>query len=117
MNNAATTITKKIIDYTAEDISTIMGTNFESVYHLTQLAHPLLKESGQGSIVSISSIAGLKALPVFSVYAASKGIFHFLHIPYLWLIWIELAIDAFERMTYRDINNFTQEPWINSPKT
>ncbi|KAG5009842.1 hypothetical protein JHK87_018357 [Glycine soja] len=50
-----------------------MGTNFESVYHLTQLAHPLLKESGQGSIVSISSIAGLKALPVFSVYAASKG--------------------------------------------
>ncbi|KAG5106479.1 hypothetical protein JHK82_043449 [Glycine max] len=73
VNNAATTITKKIIDYTAEDISTIMGTNFESVYHLTQLAHPLLKESGQGSIVSISSIAGLKALPVFSVYAASKG--------------------------------------------
>lgn len=73
VNNAATIITKKIIDYSAEDISTIMGTNFESIYHLCQLAHPLLKESGYGNIVFISSVAGLKALPVFSVYAASKG--------------------------------------------
>ena len=73
VNNAATNITKKITDYTAEDISAIMGTNFESVYHLCQVAHPLLKDSGNGSIVFISSVAGLKALPVFSVYAASKG--------------------------------------------
>ncbi|KAK7395249.1 hypothetical protein VNO78_15799 [Psophocarpus tetragonolobus] len=73
VNNAATSITKKIIDYTADDISTIMATNFESVYHLTQLAYPLLKKSGNGSIVFISSIAGSRALPVFSVYAASKG--------------------------------------------
>ncbi|XP_029128393.1 tropinone reductase homolog At5g06060 isoform X2 [Cajanus cajan] len=58
VNNAATNITKEIVDYSAEDVSTIMGTNFESVYHLSQLAHPLLKESGYGSIVFISSIAG-----------------------------------------------------------
>ena len=68
MNKAATSITKKIIhySYTAEDISTIMGTNFESVYHLTQLVHLLLKEFGQGRIIFISSIAGLKALPIYS---------------------------------------------------
>ncbi|XP_061360921.1 tropinone reductase homolog isoform X2 [Gastrolobium bilobum] len=73
VNNAATAITKKIIDFTAEDISTIMGTNFESSYHLCQLAYPLLKASGYGNIVLVSSIAGLKAIPLLSVYAASKG--------------------------------------------
>jgi len=52
-----------------------MGTNFESSFHLCQLAHPLLKASGYGSIVFISSISGLKALPYISAYASSKGIF------------------------------------------
>ncbi|CAJ1800774.1 unnamed protein product [Sphenostylis stenocarpa] len=73
INNAATTTPKSLIDYTAEDVSTIMGTNFESSYYLCQLAHPLLKASGHGSIVFISSIAGLKALPFSSIYASSKG--------------------------------------------
>ncbi|XP_068485304.1 tropinone reductase 1-like [Phaseolus vulgaris] len=50
-----------------------MSTNFESSYHMCQLAHPFLKQSGYGSIVLISSIAGVKAVPVVSVYAASKG--------------------------------------------
>ncbi|RDX93378.1 Tropinone reductase-like, partial [Mucuna pruriens] len=58
INNAGTATPKKHIDYTAEDVSTIMGTNFESSYHLSQLAYPLLKASGYGSIVFISSIAG-----------------------------------------------------------
>ncbi|XP_047176874.1 tropinone reductase homolog At5g06060-like [Vigna umbellata] len=73
VNNAAVEITKNIVDYTAEDVSTIMATNFESAFHLTQLAHPLLKQSGYGSIVFISSIAGAKAIPGLSAYAAAKG--------------------------------------------
>jgi len=48
-----------------------------SGYHLCQLAHPLLKQSGYGSIVFTSSIAGLKAIPTLSVYAATKGTFPF----------------------------------------
>ncbi|PON90818.1 Short-chain dehydrogenase/reductase [Trema orientale] len=50
-----------------------MGTNFESAYHICQLAHPLLKASANGSIVFNSSVAGLMALPYNSIYAASKG--------------------------------------------
>ncbi|WVZ07097.1 hypothetical protein V8G54_020443 [Vigna mungo] len=73
VNNAAIEITKNIVDYTVEDVSTIMATNFESVFHLTQLAHPLLKQSGCGSIVFISSIAGAKAIPGLSAYAAAKA--------------------------------------------
>jgi len=67
-------LTKDILDHTAEDVSTIMAINFESVFHLTQLAHPLLKQSGYGSIVFISSIAGAKAIPSLSTYSAAKGI-------------------------------------------
>ncbi|KAK7292918.1 hypothetical protein RJT34_15776 [Clitoria ternatea] len=73
VNNAGICICKNMGDYTAEDIATTMGTNFESGYHLSQLAYPLLKASGYGSIVFISSISGLKALPLCSAYAASKG--------------------------------------------
>ncbi|XP_027350343.1 tropinone reductase homolog [Abrus precatorius] len=73
VNNAATTIPKNIVDYTEEDFTTTMGTNFESSYHLCQLAYPLLKASKYGSIVFVSSISSLKALPLCSVYAASKG--------------------------------------------
>ncbi|RYQ92135.1 hypothetical protein Ahy_B09g098284 [Arachis hypogaea] len=50
-----------------------MSTNFESAYHLCQLSYPLLKASGYGSIVFVSSIAGLKALPYSSIYASTKG--------------------------------------------
>ncbi|KAL6336675.1 hypothetical protein AAG906_035989 [Vitis piasezkii] len=73
VNNAGTIILKEATECTAEDFSTIMGTNFESAYHLCQLGHPLLKASGNGSIVLISSISGLLALPASSIYAASKG--------------------------------------------
>ncbi|KAK7373782.1 hypothetical protein VNO80_07202 [Phaseolus coccineus] len=74
VNNAGIDLSKQIIDHTAEDVSTVMATNFESAFHLTQLAHPLLKESGSGNIVFISSITGVKAvIPLLSAYSASKG--------------------------------------------
>ncbi|XP_030938493.1 tropinone reductase homolog At5g06060-like isoform X1 [Quercus lobata] len=73
INNVGTNIWKPTVDYTAEEFSTVMTTNLESAYHLCQLAHPLLKASGVGSIVCISSIAGVVALNVGSIYGASKG--------------------------------------------
>ncbi|KAI7736109.1 hypothetical protein M8C21_011826, partial [Ambrosia artemisiifolia] len=59
--------------YTLEDCASIMRTNVESPYHLTQLAYPLLKASGNASIVFISSVAGVTGLPSISIYAASKA--------------------------------------------
>ncbi|BAT84505.1 Tropinone reductase-like protein [Vigna angularis] len=73
INNAGTATTKSHLDHTAEDVAVIMGTNFEACFHLCQLAHPLLKASGYGNIVFISSISGLKAFPLCTAYAASKG--------------------------------------------
>ncbi|KAA8549319.1 hypothetical protein F0562_001003 [Nyssa sinensis] len=73
VNNAGTVIWKPTVEITAEEFSTIMSTNFESAYHLSQLAHPLLKAQGGGSIVFMSSVAGLMSVNYISVYAATKG--------------------------------------------
>ncbi|KAL9257052.1 Tropinone reductase-like protein [Drosera capensis] len=50
-----------------------MTTNFESDYHFSQLAHPLLNASGQGNIIFISSIAAEVGFNVGSVYSSSKA--------------------------------------------
>ncbi|KAM7264991.1 hypothetical protein ACFE04_002674 [Oxalis oulophora] len=73
VNNAGECILKPCTEYTQEDYSSVMSTNVEGPYHLCQLAHPLLKASGNGSIVFISSVAGSISIPLLSVYAASKG--------------------------------------------
>ncbi|KAJ4704617.1 Tropinone reductase-like [Melia azedarach] len=73
VNNVGMAIHKVAVEFTAEDISTIMVTNFESAYHLCQLAHPFLRASGNGSIIFNSSILSAIALSLSSIYAASKG--------------------------------------------
>ncbi|CAH9104172.1 unnamed protein product [Cuscuta epithymum] len=73
INNVGTNIRKPTAEYTSEDYSHIMATNLESSYHLTQLAYPLLKASAVGSIVFISSVAGLEHISSGSIYGASKG--------------------------------------------
>ncbi|XP_062172169.1 tropinone reductase homolog At2g29260, chloroplastic-like isoform X4 [Alnus glutinosa] len=73
INNVGTNDWKPTVDYTAEEFFTFMTTNFESMYHLCQLAHPLLKASGVASIIFISSVAGVVSLNLGSIYGASKG--------------------------------------------
>ncbi|XP_058003075.1 noroxomaritidine/norcraugsodine reductase isoform X2 [Hevea brasiliensis] len=72
VNNAAKGMPKAAVEYTAEDISRIMSTNFESVFHFCQLSYPLFKASGYGRIVNISSNSSVVAIPSVSVYEASK---------------------------------------------
>ncbi|TKY47465.1 Tropinone reductase-like [Spatholobus suberectus] len=73
VNNVGVNYRKPTIEYTAEDYAQIMAVNLDSAYHLCQLAYPLLKASGMGSIVFISSIAGVVSLGTGSVYAACKA--------------------------------------------
>ena len=69
-----TNMPKQAIECTAEDFSFLMCTNLESAYHMCQLAYPLLKASGAGSIVFVSSVAGVVGLTLgVSIYAAAKG--------------------------------------------
>ncbi|KAL3579120.1 hypothetical protein D5086_020624 [Populus alba] len=73
VNNVGKVIRKSTTVYSAEEYSKVMATNFDSAYHLSQIAHPLLKASGAGSIVFISSVADLMHLGTGSIYGASKG--------------------------------------------
>lgn len=73
VNNAASTILKHANQTTESDYSAMLINNLELPYHLSQLAHPLLKASTSGNIVFISSIAGVTSLPAVSIYGAAKG--------------------------------------------
>ncbi|AEC08242.1 putative oxidoreductase [Arabidopsis thaliana] len=73
VNNVGTCIVKPTLQHTAEDFSFTMATNLESAFHLSQLAHPLLKASGSGSIVLISSVSGVVHVNGASIYGVSKG--------------------------------------------
>ncbi|KAJ0027446.1 hypothetical protein Pint_35362 [Pistacia integerrima] len=73
VNNAGMGMFKEAKECTAEDFSTLMTTNFESAFHLSQLAYPLLKASKYGSIVFNSSVAGVISVPLCSIYSSTKG--------------------------------------------
>ncbi|KAM0999388.1 hypothetical protein ACFX13_006261 [Malus domestica] len=74
INNVGTSESKPTVDCTAEDYAFVTTTNLESAYNLSQFAHPLLKASGAGNIVFVSSIAGVVSVAgIGSVYAATKG--------------------------------------------
>ncbi|XP_022729961.1 tropinone reductase homolog At2g29290-like isoform X2 [Durio zibethinus] len=73
INNVGTTFSKPTSEVTNEDFSFLMGTNFESAYNFCQLAYPLLKASGAGNIVFLSSVAGVVSVNIGSVYGATKG--------------------------------------------
>ncbi|KAI9194973.1 hypothetical protein LWI28_010520 [Acer negundo] len=73
INKAGAVVPKPTVEFNDEDFSFLMAINFESAFHLSQLAHPLLKASGAGSIVFMSSVAGVVSVSVGFIYGATKG--------------------------------------------
>jgi len=74
VNNAGILIRKNIEDTTEEDWDRIMGINVKGVFLGTKHAIPAMRSSGGGSIINISSTAGLVGSPDGSPsYTATKG--------------------------------------------
>ena len=74
VNNAGILIRKSIEDTTEEEWDRIMGVNVKGVFWGTKHAIPAMRNSGGGSIVNISSTAGLVGSPEGSAsYTATKG--------------------------------------------
>ncbi|XP_058762647.1 tropinone reductase homolog At5g06060-like [Vicia villosa] len=73
VNNVGTNIYKQTLDITEQDFSFLLNTNLESAFHISQLAHPLLKASQSASIVFISSVGGVASLNVGTIYSAAKA--------------------------------------------
>jgi len=75
INNAAITITRvSIEDRTAAEWDQVMAVNAKGVFLGTKYAIPAMRRAGGGSIVNISSVAGIgQSLHQEPAYAASKG--------------------------------------------
>ena len=57
----------------ADDFHRIYGVNVIGPYQMTRAVTPAMKQQGKGSVVNVSSIAGLTGLGSSIAYAASKG--------------------------------------------
>lgn len=73
-NNAGIAILRAIADFTDAEWIRQNDVNLNSVYYGTQRAVKLMREVGQGgSIINISSVAGLIGVQGCAAYAAAKG--------------------------------------------
>jgi len=73
INNAAVESPKREIDTSEEEYDRMMEVNVKGVFFASKFAVMLMKKSGGGSIVNISSGYGIIGSTGFAAYHASKG--------------------------------------------
>lgn len=74
VNNAGIAVLKMLDALTAADLHRLVDVNLASVFFGTQRAVREMRRVGRGgSIINLSSVAGLVGVPGCSAYAASKG--------------------------------------------
>lgn len=61
------------VDLEPEDWTTVMRLNFSSVVHLCRELGWHFVRRGSGSVINVSSIAGVGGVPMLSAYAAAKA--------------------------------------------
>ncbi|KAK3908633.1 3-oxoacyl-[acyl-carrier-protein] reductase FabG [Frankliniella fusca] len=72
INNAGILITGSFEAMSVEDFDKQMNVNVRSVFLFTKLATPHLKKT-KGTIVNVSSVAGLRSFPNIAAYCTSKA--------------------------------------------
>lgn len=73
VNNAALQISKPILETSVEEWDAVMASNLRSVFLGVKLSYPLLKASGGGAVVNVSSVHAIQTSANIAAYAASKG--------------------------------------------
>ncbi len=58
VNNVGTNVRKKFVEYSEEEYRNVFETNLFSMMELTRLCYPLLKKSGNASVINMASVAG-----------------------------------------------------------
>ena len=71
-NNAGVSLSETIESMSYENFEWLMNINFWGVVHGTKAFLPMLRASGEGHIVNVSSVFGLIAVPSQSAYNAAK---------------------------------------------
>jgi NAD(P)-dependent dehydrogenase (short-subunit alcohol dehydrogenase family) len=73
VNNAGIGIAASIVDMSLEDWQRQQAINLDGVFLGIKHSIPLMRDSGGGSIINISSVAGLKGNARLAAYNATKG--------------------------------------------
>ena len=73
INNAGIAIFKPILEVSYEDWSRVLAVNLTGPFLCAQAAAPLLRDSGGGAIVNVTSISGLRASTLRTAYGTSKA--------------------------------------------
>jgi 2-deoxy-D-gluconate 3-dehydrogenase len=74
VNNAGVNTPKPALDYTEEEFDYISDINFKGAFFMSTLVAQSMIERGiEGSIINITSQAGMVGAPLRSVYSGAKG--------------------------------------------
>jgi len=72
VNNAGRHCKKPSLETTDEEFQEVINTNLNSVFALTRAAMKVMIPRGKGSVINISSMAGLYGIPDVVAYSCSK---------------------------------------------
>ena len=73
VNNAGIDPAGTAVDIPLEQWHDIIDTNVNGAFYMARLAIPKMKQTGGGSIINISSLAGVRAIPAMVAYSTSKA--------------------------------------------
>jgi len=73
VNNAGIGIACSIFEMSLEDWQRQQAINLDGVFLGVKHGIPLIRDSGGGSVINISSVAGIKGAPSLAAYNATKG--------------------------------------------
>jgi tropinone reductase I len=73
VNNVGTNVRKKFAEYTEEEYRKLFETNLFSLTEITRLAYPLLKKSGNASVINMASVAGSFDVQTGPPYGMTKA--------------------------------------------
>ncbi len=72
VNNAAQLPVKPFTDFSIDEFNRVLRVNLNGPLMLVSLALPIMKQQGGGSIINVSSNAGVRPFEKESIYCASK---------------------------------------------
>lgn len=73
VHSAGGPVNGKLFEIKEEDWYAAFALHVHAVFHLSREVIPMMRQKGEGAIILISSVAGLRALPTNITYQAVKG--------------------------------------------
>ncbi len=105
LNNAATSVRKPLLELEVADVEKTWGPTLWSVFHCSQLAaRQMVSQGDGGSIISISSVQGVRPYPLSTAYNGAKAAV--IHMSRTW---------AAELAQYEIRVNTIEPGWIDTP--